>query len=107
METRKIKFVAHALEWFDRVKGNTYHSVRIIRCRDGKVLACPLTYGSGCQYHWTALAAMAKAKWLPPKYRPDGMAYERQNNYPILWIVGKGNKRECVANGTQPYIGQS
>ena len=103
------KFTGIAVKWFDNVNGNTYHSVRIIRHRDDKVLYCPFTYGYGDQYRHTALIAMAKAKWLPPKYRGyDDMChsqncwqYERENNYPILWSVSKGLKSDCVANGTE------
>ncbi len=103
---RKIKFTATACRWFDRVNGNTYHSVRIVRHRDGAVLYCPWQYGYGDQYRTTALNAMAGAKWLPPKYRekqPNGglnvYAYERENNYPVLWNVTDGLKRDMVANG--------
>ena len=105
-KARKIKFTANACRWFDRVNGNTYHSVRIIRCRDGAVLYCPWQYGYGDQYRYTALEAMARAKWLPPKYRvvqPQGelncRMYEMENNYPILWNVSDGRKRDMVANG--------
>ena len=108
MKNRIIKYTATAARWFDRVNGNTYHSVRVTRCRDGKTLVCPMTYGYGDQYRHTALAAMSAAKWLPVKYRGryengsgKAWAYERDNNYPILWNVSDGRKRECVANGEE------
>ena len=107
MKTRGIKYVAHACRWFDRVNGNTYHSVRVTRCRDGAVLVCPFQYGYGDQYRQTALATMAKAKWLPPKYRlMDGHGFapfnfEREHNYPIAWTVVDGLKRDCVRNGQE------
>ena len=107
---RKIKFTAVVVKWFDRINGNTYHSVRITRHRNGKELVCPFTYGYDSAYEQTALQAMADAKWIPPKYRRsmDGMtssyenlwAYQRENNYPILFTVSDGLKRECIANGT-------
>jgi len=107
MKTRKIRFTATAARWFDRMNGNTYHSVRITRCRDGKTIVCPFQYGYGDQYRYTALEAMATAKWLPPRYRekkPHGglnvFPFEMENNYPILWTVSDGLKRDCVANGT-------
>ena len=106
MKTRRIKFTATAARWFDRVNGNTYHSVRITRHRDCKTICCPFQYGYGDQYRYTALEAMARAKWLPPKYRKpatsgglDVWAYERENNHPILWTVSDGLKRDCVTNG--------
>ena len=101
----RIKFIAIACRWFDRVNGNTYHSVRITRCRDGAILACPMTYGYGECYKQTALEAMGKTKWLPVKYRGPAthgsraFDYERENNYPISWSVSDGLKRDCVANG--------
>lgn len=109
----KIRFVCHAVKWFDKVNGNTYHSVRITRCRDGAQIVgqyAPYEYGYGDQYRQTALSAMEAAKWLPPKYRgkdPDSscrfnkcFSYERENNYPISWLVVDGLKRDMIANGT-------
>jgi hypothetical protein len=108
IRTHKIKFTAIAVKWFDKVNGNTYHSVRIIRHKDGKVLYCPFTYGYGDSYRHTAFAAMDKAKWLPLAYRgrdENGRKYywryERENDYPIIWTVRDGLKRECVANGQE------
>ena len=105
---RKIKFVVDAARWFDKVNGNTYHACRITRTRDGATLHCPLQYGYGEQYRYTALEAMARAKWIPPKYReesPHGglscMMYERENGYPIMWNVTDGLKRDAVALGTE------
>ena len=105
---RKIKFVVTAARWFDRVNGNTYHACQVTRCRDGAVLRCPWQYGYGDQYRYTALEAMAAAKWIPPRYRqkqPHGdlacMSYERENGYPILWNVTDGRKRDMVALGQE------
>lgn len=104
----KIKFVATAVRWFDKVNGNTYHSVQITRVKDGKTIYCPITYGYGEHYQQTALEAMEKAKWLPKEYRGQSeygykkyYHYERENNYPIMWSVTNGFKRDCVANGEE------
>ena len=101
MKERKIKFMTIVRKWVDRVKGNTYHSVQVVRCRDGSTIVVPFRYGHGEHYKQTALAAMAHAKWLPVKYRPidSQFGYERENNYPILWTVSHGLKRDCIANG--------
>ena len=106
MEPRTILFTARACRWFDKINGNTYHSVRITRHSDGAILACPFQYGYGDHYRQTALDAMARAGWIPAKYnepQPQGgtacLMYERENNYPILWDVSDGLKRDCVANG--------
>lgn len=102
---RVIKFTVIAKKWFDRVNGNTYHSVRCVRCRDNAVVVGQFQYGYGEHYKQTALSVMAEAKWLPKGYR-DGSGdshalfhYERENNYPILWIVSAGLKRDCIENG--------
>lgn len=104
----KIKFVADVVRWFDWYNGNTYHSVRVQRCRDGAVLVCPMTYGYSDHYRQTALEAMAAAKWLPVAYRGDNdngspkwMCYERDNGYPISWHVSDSTKRDCKANGEE------
>jgi len=98
--TRKIQFTATARRWFDRRNGNTYHSVRITRHSDGATIACPFTYGYGDCYRQTALEAMHAAGWFPAKYDDKTCwCYERENNYPILWNVADGSKRDCVANG--------
>jgi hypothetical protein len=107
----KIKFIANAVRWFDRVNGNTYHSVNITRVKDGKVIYCPMTYGYGECYRQTALELMHQYNWLPTRYindsrdLPEGYAplfmYERENNYPIYWNVTDGLKRDCVKNGKE------
>jgi len=102
----KIKFTAHACRWFDKINGNTYHSVRITRNSDGKQIVVGFTYGYGESYRYSALEAMSTAKWLPVKYRginkknlTKSWNYERENNYPIQWTVSDGLKRYCVENG--------
>jgi hypothetical protein len=105
MKQKKFLFVANAVRWFDRVNGNTYHSVNVTRMKDGRVIHCPLQYGYGEQYRTTALKAMLNAGWLPKKYQetPFGRSseylYERENNYPIMWLVTDGLKRDCIKNG--------
>jgi len=107
MKTRRIKFTVITKKWFDKVNGNTYHSVRCIRHSDGAVVVGSFRYGYGEHYKQTAVTVMAEAKWLPVRYRGEDelhhysrfYAYERENNYPILWTVSEGLKRDCVANG--------
>jgi len=110
MKTRQIKFVVEAIKWFDKVNGNTYHSCQITRIDDGAVLCCQFQYGYGEQYRYTALEKMAESGWLPDKYSETDLNkrgikncldYERENNYPIKWIVSDGLKREAVALGKE------
>jgi hypothetical protein len=108
---QNIKYIARACRWFDKVNGNTYHSVNVTRTEDGAVIYCPFEYGYGDQYRTTALLAMKVAGWLPKKYcTPSSIggyafySYERENQYPIYWDVTDGLKRDCVNNGTDPAL---
>lgn len=96
---RKIKFTVIGAKWFDKVNGNTYHSVRCIRHKDGAVVVGEFRYGYDDHYKQTALEEMAKAGWLPKKYKDNTWMYERENNYPISWSCSWVLKRDCVANG--------
>lgn len=115
----QIKFIAEGMKWFDKINGNTYHSVRVIRASDGKAIACQFQYGYGNHYRQTALIAMQKAGWIPKEgsevieplsvgigglmehktYKFSYIDYERLNFYPIYWICTEGLKREVIANG--------
>ena len=98
---REIKFTVIAKKWFDKVNGNTYHSVRCVRCKDNAIVVGSFRYGYGEHYKQTALSFMAEAGWFPGKGTTDlsFYVYERENNYPILWTVSEGLKRDCIANG--------
>ncbi len=97
----KIKFSARGARWFDKANGNTYHSVRVTNCETGETRAAPFQYGYDDHYRQTALELMLSEGWLPKAYTRDNMyLYERENEYPILWNVSDGLKRDCVANGT-------
>lgn len=94
------KYTAIAKRWFDKVNGNTYHSVRIIRHSDNATITQPFTYGYGRHYEQSALEVMLKAGWLPKEYNEKNKySFERDNEYPIIWEVSDGLKRDCVANG--------
>ncbi len=104
----KIQFTARTCQWFDKVNGNTYHSVRITRCGDGAVLSCAWQYGYGDHYRQTTLEAMDKAGWLPDRYQGreangarKSALFERENDYPIVWNVSEVRKRDMVANGIE------
>jgi hypothetical protein len=104
----KYKYTVTAVRWFDKINGNTYHSARVFDNETGNMIYCPFRYGYGDCYRQTALDAMAERGWLPEQYcgrhgngSPKWGAYERENNYPILWNVTDGKKKECVANGKE------
>ena len=107
-KNRKIKFTVTACKFFD-IHGNTYHSVRIVRMKDGAVLTSGsrLVYGYGSQYEQTTMELLAKHKWIPVKYRSSNIrvednmyTYQRKNNYPISYSASYGLKRDAVENGT-------
>ena len=100
-KTIKYKYTAVAIKWFDKINGNTYHSVRIVDNETGKILYCPFQYGYDDHYRQTAIEAMAKAGWIPERYEAKPYLYERENEYPIYWIVNYGLKRECISNGRE------
>jgi len=96
---RKIKFISQVITWFDKVNGNTYHSCKITRIKDNKILVTGFDYGYGSCYEQTTRETMRKNNWIPKKYSDCLYLYERENNYPIKYIVSSGLKKECVANG--------
>ena len=117
---RIIKFTVIAKKWFDKINGNTYHSVRCVRHKDNAVVVGSFRYGYGEHYKQTALEVMFDAGWFKCFTRPvwAGMRnenkidivnytqntislFEREKNYPILWTVSEGLKRECITNGIQ------
>lgn len=118
MKQRQIKFTVIACRWFDRINGNTYHSVRCTRHKDNAVVIGSFRYGYGNSYQQTANEVMFDAGWfsrtkrkvLSPaneprkfkmvKYTRNTISqYECENNYPILWSVSDGLKRDCITNG--------
>jgi hypothetical protein len=108
LSMNKIKFVANAARWFDKVNGNTYHSVNITNVKTGETIYCPMEYGYGDTYRQTALKAMHGVKWINNDvYSADlnkgknVMLFERENDYPIMWNISDGLKRDCVKNGTK------
>ncbi len=113
MQTKKL-FTVIACRWFDK----TYHSVRCIRHSDGAVIVHAWTYGYDSAYEQTAYDTMYKAGWFknyrrkvlapsnnPAKFVSVGYKkatirmFDRENNYPIIWTVSDGLKRDMVANG--------
>lgn len=99
MENIKLLYTVYAARWTDKTAGNTYHSCRIIRHSDSQTLCAPMQYGYDEHYRQTALELMLKSGWLPEKYEKNTFMFERENNYPINWIVTDGLKRDCIANG--------
>lgn len=97
----KIKYIGHAMLWFDKVNGNTYHSVQITRCKDKQILFAPCEYGYGEQYKQSALSVMLKSCWIEGYTEDNVHLYESENEYPIFWITQTSTKKRCVKHGTK------
>jgi hypothetical protein len=95
----KIKYIAQAVKWFDKVNGNTYHSVRITKVENGETIVDGFQYGYGEHYRQTALMRMLEAGWITGYDNQSIYSFERENNYPIYWTVCEGTKKACKENG--------
>ena len=63
MDTPKVIHI-HGRKWFEKVNGNTYHSVTV--WVDGEqVHRTDFEYGYGSQYLWTATVALKNEGFLP------------------------------------------
>lgn len=82
------KFLVIAKKWFDKIKGNTYHSVKITDLETGKVYIVGKTYGYGSFYEYTAINKLIAERLIDAKYGEyEYYNYEIENNYPIIWEV--------------------
>ena len=77
----KHQYVILAKKWFDKINGNTYHSVKLFQ--DGKLIGHePFTYGYSNHYEQTALDLLHKT----------GIAKE----FNILWKFAESIGRDNV-----------
>lgn len=64
------KYVVEGRKWFDRINGNTYHSVTVTDVQTGKVVFHdPFTYGYGDQWRQTAYDGLVELKLVDAKDR--------------------------------------
>tara|TARA_R100000655_G_scaffold24026_2_gene48311 strand:+ start:562 stop:840 length:279 start_codon:yes stop_codon:yes gene_type:complete len=64
-----IKYVIHAKKWFDKVNGNTYHSVRVLDTVRQLQLKVPFQYGYGNHYITTSQDEMIKQGWIKENFK--------------------------------------
>jgi hypothetical protein len=96
---REIKFIVNAVRWFDKSAGNTYHSVNIEEIETGKhYVSGKMVYGYEEHYKQTTLEIMTDNNLLPGYNKKNAYLYERENNYPIIWNVSDGLKRDMINN---------
>jgi hypothetical protein len=56
-----LKYIVEGRKWFDKVNGNTYHSIVITDAETNTMLYhSPLTYGYGDAYRQTAMDYLIK-----------------------------------------------
>lgn len=93
---RQIKFIAEVCKWFDKIGGNTYHSVKITDLQGNIITSDKMVYGYGSQYEVTTMELLLDNKWIPDT--GDIFSYCRNNGYPVKYIVKQGLKREMYNN---------
>lgn len=68
-------FDARALLWFDKVNGNTYHSIRLnipsTEYASGRIVDVPMSYGYGDQWKTSAAQALRKLGFTIPEVMRD------------------------------------
>ena len=81
--------------WFDRINGNTYHSVTIEFANGRESIYVPMTYGYEDQYLSTAIEALKKAKIIR-KVSSVWQTFERltKRGITVYKSVTDGLKRE-------------
>ena len=85
------KYVIEGRKWFDKMNGNTYHSVRIYRVKDNELIYnSGMTYGYGDQYRHTAYDWLVKKKLVKEKDRSN----HALNRKRFLYIVKDVLKRD-------------
>jgi hypothetical protein len=59
-----IKFIIEGVRWFDKINGNTYHTIYIIDARNNKQIyqSDSMIYGYEDAYKQTAIDALIKMK---------------------------------------------
>lgn len=81
-------------EWFDKINGNSYHSVQVTinyGMKNAKTLYCPFTYGYDDFYKQTATERLIKDKYLKMERNNSLWRYAKENNI----IVRASIQRDC------------
>jgi hypothetical protein len=94
----KIKYVVISCFWRDKKNGNTYHSNRIINTKDGGTICSRFQYGNNGIARQKAIETMIGNNWIDKKYADRPYLYERENDYPILWVEKCTTQKECKSN---------
>ena len=88
----KNSYVFLVKKWFDKVNGNTYHSVEYHDPKTGETIASGIVYGYEDHYKWTAYDMMVKHG-----YSTDHSPEEFwKNNAVHYYVVESCRKRDLV-----------
>jgi len=88
----KNSYVFLVKKWFDKINGNTYHSVEYHDFNTGKTITSGRVYGYGNQYELTAYEMMIKHG-----YSTDLSAEDfRKNNSIYYHVVEVSRRRDLV-----------
>ena len=85
----KNKYVFLAKKWFDKINGNTYHSVAYHDFDKGETITSGIVYGYGNHYKQTAYEMMIKHG-----YSADPSLKEFQENNSIHYYVVEVSRRK-------------
>lgn len=67
---KKDSVLIIARRWFDRINGNTYHSVKVL-VNNKEIGYCPIAYGYGECFQQTAVDLLVKAGCYIKEVAPD------------------------------------
>ena len=85
------KYVIEGKLWFDKINGNTYHSVNIIDVnKNESIINIPMTYGYGEQWKHTAYDELIKLKLVKDKDRFN----HELNSKRFIYIVSDVNRKK-------------
>ena len=82
-----IKFVIHAKKWRDKINGNTYHSVQILKTENNLMIASSFTYGYGDQFIQTASERMKKQGWIKERLQGNTLLNYKNKEYNLVFYV--------------------
>jgi hypothetical protein len=91
------KFVVIARKWFDKVNGNTYHSVVVVDANTNKrIVEVPFRYGYGDQWKHTAYDELIKKGYVKEKDRFNHELNRKRFIYTVTDVQRKKDLLEGV-----------
>ena len=83
-----------AKKWFDKVNGNTYHTVKVIDLETGEtIIKTPITYGYGDHWMQTAYEELVKLGLVD---KADRFNHELNRQRFITEVIDVSRKRDLT-----------